>query len=82
MSKIGSFARARASSSQVYPGGKFYLHFASGFHFRYSLRLPFAAVLPVLKRLMDIRIKIWHFPSLKTFIFGCTTNAVVFLFLM
>ena len=42
---------ACALPSEVHPGGRFWQHFACGFHFRHSLRLPFAAALSVLKGL-------------------------------
>ena len=56
MSRIESSTPARASPSHVHPGSKFCRHFACGFHFRHSLKLPFAAVLSVLKGLIKVSV--------------------------
>ena len=50
MSKMESLAHA--SPFEVYPSVKPWPRFACGFHFRHSPRLPFAAVLSVLKGLI------------------------------
>ena len=53
-SKIKSWARGPTSPSEAHPGGKFMWHFACGFRFRHYPRLPFAAVLSVLKGLIIV----------------------------
>ena len=53
MSKIESLARTRTSPSEIHPGSKF----ACDFHFRHSLRLPFAAVLSVLEGLIIVPVE-------------------------
>ena len=52
MSKIDSSVPARAWPSEVCVADKLHRHFTCGFGFRYSISLPFAAVLTLLKGLI------------------------------
>ena len=52
MPKIDSSVPARAWPSEVYVADKLHRHFTCGFGFRYSISLPFAAVLTLPKGLI------------------------------